>query len=94
MENEHAAWTMTMIDSADYILLHLIGDSGSPISTFELGLFITDLKLFFSVDDSYSRKETIEYHYNYFGVRQQYNSPNDCVDAMKANWYRRVINER
>jgi len=92
MENEHAAWTMTMIDSSDYVLLHLTGDTGSPISTFELGLYIRDTKLFFSVDDSYCRKEAIEYHYNYFGVRQQYSSPNDSIDAMKANWYRRQLN--
>ena len=88
MENEQAAWTMSMISSADFILLHLVGDTGSPISTFELGLFVNDPRLYFSVDESYSRKEVIEYHYNYFGFRQIHNTPNESIDAMRADWYK------
>lgn len=91
MESEHAAWTMSMISLADFVLLHLTGDSGSPISTLELGMFIDDPKLFLSINDDYVRKEVVQYHYNVFGIGQIYDDPNSCVDAMKTQWYKRKI---
>lgn len=91
MENETAAWSIAMLNMADYILLHLTGDGASPISTLELGIFINDQRLFLSIDDSYSRKELVEYHYNSFGVQNSYSSPNQCVDAIKSHWYRKEI---
>lgn len=91
MESEHAAWTMSMISLADYILLHLTGESGSPISTLELGMFIDDTRLFLSISDDYVRKEVVQYHYNMFGIGQIYDNPNNCVDAMKTQWYKRKI---
>ncbi len=89
MEPEHAAWTMSMITLADYILLHLTGDSGSPISTLELGMFIDDPRLFLSISDDYIKKEVVQYHYNVFGIGQIYDYPENCVNAMKAQWYKR-----
>lgn len=89
METEHATWTMSMLTMADFILLHLTGESGSPISTLELGMFIKDPRLFVSISDEYVKKEVVEYHYNCFGIREVYENPNSCIDAMKAQWYRR-----
>lgn len=91
MENETAVWSMSMLNMADYILLHLTGDGASPISMLELGIFIKDPKLFLSIDDDYSRKEVVEYHYNNFGIQKIYNSPNECVDAIKSHWYRKEL---
>ena len=91
MESEHAAWTMSMISLADFILLYLTGDSGSPISTLELGMFIGDPRLFLSINDDYIRKEVVEYHYNVFGIGQLYDNPKSCVEAMKTQRYKRKI---
>lgn len=87
LETEQAAWTISMLNLADYILLHLAGDGASPISTLELGMFIKDPRLYLSISDEYSRKEIVEYHYNCFGIGQIYATPNQCIDAMKSNWY-------
>lgn len=84
-EVEQAAWTISMLAAADYIILHLSGDSGSPISTFELGVFIKDLRLYLSIDDSYSRKEVIEIHYNYFGIGQIYKNLKESIMAIQSN---------
>ena len=86
LETEQAAWTISMLTLADYILLHLAGEGASPISTLELGMFIDDPRLYLSIDDEYTRKEIIEYHYNCFGIGQIYASPKKCIDAMKYNW--------
>lgn len=87
LETEQAAWSICMINISDYILMHLAGDGASPISTLELGMFITDPRLYLSISDEYSRKEIIEYHYNCFGIGQIYNTTNQCIDAMKHDWY-------
>lgn len=89
MESGHAAWTMSMISLSDYILLHLTGNTGSPISTLELGMFIDDPRLFLSINDDYVRKEVVLYHYNVFGIDQLYDNPNRCIDAMKIQWLKR-----
>ncbi len=83
-EVEQATWTISMLNAADYIILHLTGDTGSPISTFELGLFVADERLHLSIDDSYSRKEIIEIHYDFFGIGQIYDSPENSIDAIKT----------
>ena len=76
-----------MLNIVDYILLHLAGDGASPISTLELGMLITDPRLYLSISNEYSRKEIIEYHYNCFGIGQIYNTTDQCIDAMKHDWY-------
>lgn len=85
-ENEQIAWTLPLLKTVDYILMHLTGHSGSPISTLELGMFISDPRLYLSVDDSYSRKETILYHYHYFGHKIVYDSPMHSIQAIKQHW--------
>ncbi len=90
-EVEQAAWSISMLNIADYILLYLTGDGASPISTLELGMFIKDPRLFLSINEEYSRKEIIEYHYNCFGIGQIYETPNDCITAMKSDWFRKDV---
>lgn len=91
MEIEQAAWSISMLNVADYILLHLIGEGGSPITTLELGMFINSPKLFVSIDDSYTRKEIVEIHYNAFGTGQMTSSPMHSVELIKAHWYRKKL---
>ncbi len=83
-EVEQATWTISMLNAVDYIILHLAGDSGSPISTFELGLFVNDKRLHLSIDDSYVRKEIIEIHYDFFGVGQIHDTLEDSIDAIES----------
>ena len=71
-----------MLNASDYIVLHLTGDTGSPISTLELGLFINSPKLHLSIDDSYIRKEVVEIHYSYFGIGQIYNDVTESIVAI------------
>ena len=84
-EVEQAAWTISMLNASDYIILHLTGDTGSPISTLELGLFINSPKLHLSIDDSYSRKEIVEIHYNYFGIGQIYERLEESIMAIQTD---------
>jgi len=91
LESEQAAWSISMLNISDYILLYLTGPGPSPIATLELGLFINNPKLYLSINDSYSRKEIIEYHYNCFGIRQIFNTPEECINNMKLNWYRKNL---
>ena len=66
-ENEQATWDMSMLAMVDYIVLHLTGDTISPVSLLELGMFAGDPRLRLSVDDSYSRKQIVELYYTYYG---------------------------
>lgn len=85
-ENEQMAWTLPLLKTVDYIIMHLTSDGGSPISTLELGMFISDPRLYLSVHDSYTRKETILYHYHHFGHKPVYDSPMHSMQAIKQHW--------
>ncbi len=88
-EAEQATWTISMLNAADYIVMHLTGDSGSPISTFELGLFVDDERMHLSIDEGYSRKEVVEIHYAFFGDGKFYDGPEASIDAIKSkDWIR------
>lgn len=85
-ENEQMAWTLPLLKTVDYVIMHLTGSGASPISTLELGMFIDDPRLYLSVDDSYDRKETILYHYHYFGHKEVYENPIESLHAIKQHW--------
>ena len=74
MENEQAAWDTSKLSMVDYIILHLTGTTISPVSLLELGIFITNPKLFLSIDDSYTRKHVVELYYTYYGFNKVYSS--------------------
>ena len=64
LENEQAAWDISMMNNADYIILHLTGESLSPVSLLELGTFSSNPKLYFSVNDDYVRKNIAELYFS------------------------------
>ena len=49
MENEQATWDMSTLSMVDYIILNFTGDTLSPVSLLELGIFINDPRLYLSV---------------------------------------------
>ena len=88
LENEQATWDISMLNIADYIILHLTGDSVSPVSLLELGLYARDKKLFLSINDDYLRKNIALLYYSCYGYNTIYSSIKESVDAIKNNWNR------
>lgn len=86
MENEQAAWDISMMDAADYIILHLTGESVSPVSLLELGVFINSPKLFFSINDDYVRKNIALLYFSCYGYNRISKSPQESVVHIKNNY--------
>lgn len=87
MENEQATWDMSMLSMVDYIILNFIGDTLSPISLLELGIFVNDSRLYLSVDSSYKRKQIVELYNTYYGCNKVFDNISDSVYAIKNHWY-------
>lgn len=90
MEYEQHAWSITMLESADFILLNLAGGGGvSPVSLLELGIYIHDPKLFLTIEDNYPKKYVVEVHYNFFAENQIYKDMKQAIDTIKNEWENR-----
>lgn len=85
MENEQAAWDMSMLSMVDYVILHLTGTTISPVSLLELGLFARNPNLYLSIDDSYMRKHVVELYYTYYGKNRVYPSWIDSITRISEN---------
>jgi hypothetical protein len=82
LENEQAAWDTSMLAMVDYVVLHLTGETISPVSLLELGIFLTHPKLHLSIDDSYTRKHVVELYYTYYGCNEVYSSWINSISAI------------
>lgn len=90
MENEQSVWTISTLNMCDYILMHLVGEHGSPISTLELGLFMNHPNLYLSMSSAYSREEVIRIHCGYYSMTNIYETPLDSINAIKKHYQRKV----
>lgn len=89
MEEEQVAWETSMLQSADFILMHLVAGGGlSPISLLELGLYMRDKKLYLSIEEDYPRKYVTSIHYALSGANIITESPNDSIEHMRLSWNR------
>lgn len=86
MEVEQAAWDMAMLTTADYIILHLTGDTVSPVSLLELGIFMNSPKMYVSADSSYKRKRIVELYMANFCDNKIDGSLVDSVTEIKNHW--------
>ena len=86
MENEQATWDMSMLSMVDYIILNFVGDTLSPVSLLEFGLFVNNPKLYLSIDSSYKRKQIVELYNAYYGVNKVFDNVADSVYAIKNHW--------
>lgn len=91
MENEQAAWDIAMMNTADYIILHLTGNTISPVSLMELGIFMTTPKLYFSVNDDYIRKNIAELYFSCYGYNKKSKSLQDSIDRIKNDWNNKQV---
>ena len=90
MEVEQAAWDMSMLSMADYIILHLTGDTVSPVSLLELGIFMKSPKLYVSVDSSYKRKRIVELYTANYCDNKIDGSLVDSVSEIKNHWLNKL----
>lgn len=89
MEEEQVAWETCMLQSSDFILMHLAAGGGlSPISLLELGLYMRDEKLYLSMEEDYPRKYVTNIHYALSGANIITESPNDSIECMRLSWNR------
>lgn len=86
LEIEQATWDISMMNIADYIILHLTGDSVAPVSLLELGLFSASSKLFLSIDDTYVRKNIAELHYSCYGYNRISKNLQETVSLIQNDW--------
>lgn len=87
MEIEQHAWGISMLETSDYILMHLAGGGGvSPVSLLELGLYMKSGKLFLSIDEDYPRKYVVDIHYTHYAKCTIYNHIYSAIDAVKNDW--------
>lgn len=87
MREEQVAWESCMLQNADYILMNLVANGGvSPISLLELGLYMRDKKLYFSMEDEYARKYVTSIHYALSGANTMSESPNYSIVCMRNHW--------
>lgn len=86
MEVEQAAWDMSMLDMSDYIILHLTGDTVSPVSLLELGIYMKSPNLYLSVDSSYTRKHIVELYVANYGKNKICKSLVDSVSIIRNHW--------
>lgn len=86
MEEEQQAWSIQMISTADYILMHLSDSGLAPISLLELGLFMNSNRLYISMDEGYERYYSVMVHCNYFGNRNVFSSPELSVRKMMGDY--------
>jgi len=87
METEQHAWGIAMLETSDYILMHLAGGKGvSPVSLLELGLYMRSDKLFLSMDADYPRKYVVDVHYTHYTKRPIYDHAFKAISAIKNDW--------
>jgi len=90
MEEEQVAWEACMLQNVDYILMHLVADGGvSPISLLELGLYMRDEKLYFSMEGGYPRNYVTGIHYALSGANTVSESPNYSIECMRKHWIKK-----
>jgi len=89
-ETEQATWDVAMMKSADYIIMHLTGESVSPVSLLELGLFLSNDKMFVTIDDDYVRKHIADLHVSCYGYNTISKSLYHTVERIKNNWNNRT----
>lgn len=86
MEVEQAAWDMSMLTMADYIILHLTGESTSPVSLLELGIYMKNTNLYLSINPSYIKKNVVELYVANHGSNKICKSLAESVDKIKNHW--------
>ncbi len=89
MEAEQAAWDISMLNISDYIIMNLMGDSVSPVSLLELGLFSSSSKLFLSIEDTYVRKNIAELYYSCYGYNRIYKNLQETVNFIQHDWIKK-----
>lgn len=78
---KQVSWEMKNLESADIIVMRLIGSSRSPVSLMELGLHARIGKLIVLCDDGFWRKGNVDMVSERYGIKQV-SSPAALLDEV------------
>ena len=70
MFKQQVDWELDALDAADYILLHLLPGSKSPISLLELGLYAPSGKMLLVCPEGFWRKGNVDIVCQRYGIPQ------------------------
>lgn len=86
-EREQTAWNIHHLEAADFIIVHLIENSGlSSESLLEIGMYMSNKKTYISIEPNHPKRTILEIHIAKYGSSLLQSTFIDSIRNIKNEW--------